>query len=491
LIKFLVFLIKVSKKYKPKKIYFDHVLKYEYVKMANIIGETFNFDIIVPKKKKEDKPRATIIFLVVYLRKIIKYLSYKLFEVVLFPKRFFYNWINKKSRKNILFGSYKSIENVLEAWLLERNKKFNIQLYTTPRLFLTLKLIWEGAEYFQNPVIFRRIINKNSIKLIKEKWNKTKKDSRHLWMFNYKGFFFAEPIILILDKIIINEFEKVEYKITYLKNKIQRKNINCIVVPFDTPMYSKMIVSIGKSMNIPTMVIQHGVQSSMWNQDKKFADYIAVWSKGVKNMLLKCGIPKERIFITGNPYFDKFPKLRKRMEQKDKFGKKIKILVITFPSSPYNSEKYILTILDGIAKGNIIFNIVIKIHPSESLKYYKQLLSNYKNLGVKVVKRGNIIKYLLNSDIVISSSSTVTLEAFILEKPLICLNTIGKRYAPPLDGKSIPIVKNTDELVTRINNIFRNIEEENTMTCILNNHIGLLDGKSSVRIISLINELIK
>lgn len=262
-------------------------------------------------------------------------------------------------------------------------------------------------------------------------------------------------------------------------------------MPFDTPMYSKMIVSIGKSMNIPTMVIQHGVQSSMWNQDKKFADYIAVWSKGVKNMLLKCGIPKERIFITGNPYFDKFPKLRKRMEQKDKFGKKIKILVITFPSSPYNSEKYILTILDGIAKGNIIFNIVIKIHPSESLKYYKQLLSNYKNLGVKVVKRGNIIKYLLNSDIVISSSSTVTLEAFILEKPLICLNTIGKRYAPPLDGKSIPIVKNTDELVTRINNIFRNIEEENTMTCILNNHIGLLDGKSSVRIISLINELIK
>src|SRR5690606_24910043 len=70
-------------------------------------------------------------------------------------------------------------------------------------------------------------------------------------------------------------------------------------------------------------------------------------------------------------------------------------------------------------------HFVIRPHPGESLESYRSALSTYKN--VHVVHEGNIIKWLMAASIIIHNGCTSSLEAFLLEKPIISYKPITSK----------------------------------------------------------------
>ena len=61
--------------------------------------------------------------------------------------------------------------------------------------------------------------------------------------------------------------------------------------------------------------------------------------------------------------------------------------------------------------------IIVRPHPSENINEWKRLLVNHSN--IMVVYNENVAPWILASDMVIHSSCTTGLEAFLLGKPVI------------------------------------------------------------------------
>lgn len=62
-------------------------------------------------------------------------------------------------------------------------------------------------------------------------------------------------------------------------------------------------------------------------------------------------------------------------------------------------------------------NFVVRPHPGENVETYRNALSNYKN--VYVVHEGNIISWIKAATVVLHNGCTSSIEAFLLEKPII------------------------------------------------------------------------
>lgn len=60
---------------------------------------------------------------------------------------------------------------------------------------------------------------------------------------------------------------------------------------------------------------------------------------------------------------------------------------------------------------------VLRPHPSESQEFYRQLFQHYRNLVVE--RSGNVLPWVKASKLVITSGSTVAVEAVIAEKPVV------------------------------------------------------------------------
>ncbi|PKN23724.1 MAG: hypothetical protein CVU64_23820 [Deltaproteobacteria bacterium HGW-Deltaproteobacteria-21] len=62
-------------------------------------------------------------------------------------------------------------------------------------------------------------------------------------------------------------------------------------------------------------------------------------------------------------------------------------------------------------------SIIIRPHPSESLETWKKAIGSYPN--IKVVQDGNVIPWIMASDVMIHNSCTTGVESYILGEPVI------------------------------------------------------------------------
>ncbi len=293
----------------------------------------------------------------------------------------------------------------------------------------------------------------------------------------YKGF---RPVVLFDVKFQNPYFNKNEYfekvKTSKKYNVIRNRAINLIdlltvfdkkygmpnriITLQDFHMYDYVFTQFYKN-KITTITLQHGMitEGVLWNF--VFSDYIIVWGEKPKNKLTKFGIPSEKIKAIGTAKYDGYLKREKIQRRKNNR--------ILFSIQPHLSKEYlkeiIIFITGFINKSN--HNIYIRYHPAVNKITRKALYKSFKkdkliNRRVFISNEVDPIKDLVNSDILLASQTSLAVEAMLFETIVIeYLSDKNKIYEDYRD--IVPHFKNPEDLITFIDNIYKDKEFKNAI----------------------------
>tara|TARA_B100000029_G_scaffold47115_2_gene43281 strand:- start:6510 stop:8306 length:1797 start_codon:yes stop_codon:yes gene_type:complete len=314
--------------------------------------------------------------------------------------------------------------------------------------------------YTLNEIYFQRHFSINN----RSYWNIIKKD--FFKIFNRK----------IEDGIkIIHVGEKL----------IQNKKIDEIIIWSENGFSEQVIIKLGKKMNIPISLIQHGIivdnDSARNNRFNRFSgviptesDKYLVWNKSTLNYINSLGFSNENIIQIGNPSFDTISTNKKYLEND------YILLTTTGPRKSqhagYNSRlldnyEYQLSLMcKKIKEQNK--KLIVRPHPfSKEFKIDQIVTDSYPE--AKIDKKTDINVLIKNSKVVICYGiSTIIYDAQIQEKPVFFINTEHDILGIPKYVKNNPkLMIKFDEIGNYISKIYSDLEYNNQ---IINNNSNII-----------------
>lgn len=332
-------------------------------------------------------------------------------------------------------------------------------------------------------------------------------------IFNFGGVSFWDLVKGWFEYIFCEHFLKSIERIAKCDYIFELYQPKLLVGTADIAEFDKILIFLGKQHSIKSLDIQSGYISfpKMNGFEVKSADKLAVWGKETKETYLKCGINSKRIIITGAPRFDAIIKEQKTkktdkstiLTQLGLDPQKKTILVTTQPEYGIIGvyAQGLQTILVRFAVNALSdfpnSQIIIKTHQSEpesvKAQYLKILSSRSKQ--VKLVTDIAVNQLLPAIDLGVTTASTTGLEALLFRKPLIIFNPTSFKDLVSYAEKKVAIkVKNYDELLSAIRKILTDNEYVSDLKkhqdCYLSEALYKLDGKSTLRVINLINDII-
>ena len=254
--------------------------------------------------------------------------------------------------------------------------------------------------------------------------NYFKINDKSFWNIIEKSFF----------SLCKTRFEELVCEIEYAHKLFEKTNPSTLTVWSELGSYEQILINIAKSKKIPVILLQHGYyrddkSATIFNYFSgvlpKKSDYFLVWGNKMIDYCKGIGLELNKIKIIGSPFFDNYNNLHKLSSKSD--------YVLLAAQGPTDFSildlknnafaNYIETIIQicKITK-KMKKNLIIKLHPDphdlDITKYIEPL-----NLGVQVIKSGNIAELIQDCELFLSIDiSTTILEAELLQKPVISIS---------------------------------------------------------------------
>lgn len=217
----------------------------------------------------------------------------------------------------------------------------------------------------------------------------------------------------------------------------------------------------------------------------------AVLCDYAKNEITKRGIDPNSIHVTGQPAFDMHPWYLKNTNKQtvcEKMGIDYQKRFVTFMSQPTTEREDVFRVLMESAKNFDLLKIqlVVKLHPNEDGKIQELIMKEFGINSVKLIKNADARELIAISDLLITVSSTTGLEAAVMGKPLLYINTTGFDDDIPFADMGIGIRCSTaDELTDQISRIFDSRSGIKTF----HNKKYATDGRAAERVGDLVRKL--
>ena len=245
-----------------------------------------------------------------------------------------------------------------------------------------------------------------------------------------------------------------------------------MVISTNSPRSEKACIEAASILGINSVCINDlfAIKQISWLKKKEFANKLFVLNESVRNFLIDAGRPASDIVASGNPAFDslydnKFYEEGIMIKKEMGIENRVNILYASTDEQkinrwtgergdtdlPINIEKK----LREFVKNNKDINLIIRRHPSQSLKVKKSERVFESN-------QDQNINAILNAvDIVIHSASTVGLQAALIGKSVINIELSTISSDLPLTsmgmGRSLfsldDIEKVLNEEISLLNNI--------------------------------------
>ncbi len=224
----------------------------------------------------------------------------------------------------------------------------------------------------------------------------------------------------------------------------------------------------------------------------RISDYNFCPTKKNYNNLVSEGIDKNKIFITGNTIIDSLKFfLVKQKSIKYKSKKNLSILITLHRRENFMEYKYEL--INNLKKlinhfPRYDFNIIKHANPLVKKSLLELRKYKFKNLNFLNPKDyQEFINFLSNKDIIISDSGGIQEECLTLKKPLIVFRENTERKEGLIYNTVILSKPSKNSLLTDFEKIVR-LTLNGKLNFPIKNPYG--DGRSSKRILNLINRLI-
>jgi UDP-N-acetylglucosamine 2-epimerase len=195
-----------------------------------------------------------------------------------------------------------------------------------------------------------------------------------------------------------------------------------VVLVTSAPRAERAAVLAARQLQIPSVVVVDLFALTELDvlKDPTFGEVICVLTGSVRDRLVAAGRPPEHIQVTGNPVFDRLadPLLRTRGLDLRNTRQWSQQRVITWASQPEPSDPQLprrieATLIAALAK-NPTWHLVIRPHPSDTYP----LPAPHSRLTLST-RADDVHTLLAASDVVVTMTSTVGLEAVLLGKPLV------------------------------------------------------------------------
>jgi len=331
--------------------------------------------------------------------------------------------------------------------------------------------------------------------------------------FYYQGISFWPVVKFLLDYLIMKDAERVICEIESIKRLLLHFSINRVLLRAAVKDEFYLTAKIASQLKIPSLEVQHGLvipeRVSLWTPIK--VDYLAVYGKLTREILVNNNNEPRRIVEVGSPRFDQYLIKKSssnntvRLRESLNINSSRPVVLIVAPGimSPiegafftsYELRDFFLAVAKLQDKLSDV-QIIIKLRPT-TLKeeFYRKLISEVFQKKVIVAQYENTGDLIDLSDVVLSYKSTVILEAMIFNKPVI-LFTLGKGTSGfQLSEKTgaIRIAYTLEELFAHTRSLISDEKARKDLVknanAFLKKHY-LFDGKSSDRIINLLKNKI-
>lgn len=322
--------------------------------------------------------------------------------------------------------------------------------------------------------------------------------------------------IMPLIRSIIFDIEQIELC-------FKKMSIQLVFSHADTPVRERTVVGVANKYKIPSIVLQHGMVGQYRGFFPLIATKFAAWGKIDERWFERNGVGKERICITGAANFDSYVQQinnNKSTGRMDWHGMNGYILYVTvrgntfstgFKHTEQDNELLLNTILDAVEERNDKL-LVIKLRPGDpQMGFYKSEIRRRGLKNVYLIDVADNRKLLNACGVLLTTYSTMAIEALFFEKPVIQLKFINKEklmrnlYEQNIlcDEDIMPLAKygaalgveKPERLREAIMNIYEN---ENIRQSVIDKGKMFLrecyyepDGKASLRVLKCIDQLIQ
>ncbi|MEH7106769.1 capsular polysaccharide export protein, LipB/KpsS family [Bacillus sp. JJ1764] len=206
-------------------------------------------------------------------------------------------------------------------------------------------------------------------------------------------------------------------------NLLDSVPISTIVVGTTEDMLSRALAVVGAMKGIHSLCLQHGILMGEEAFMPVFSTVIGVYGEYEKEWYMARGMKEERIAEIGHPKYD--PIFTAFQINREKFlsefsldPNKHTLLVITGPNIQADRFEQLI----GDLLENQDYQLIIKPHPWEIGKgkysQYLELMEKYESIRVYTSRDNRLYELLSQVDGVLTTLSTVALEALLMNKPV-------------------------------------------------------------------------
>lgn len=291
-----------------------------------------------------------------------------------------------------------------------------------------------------------------------------------------------------------------KYYLTFRKI-IAQDTVQGIVLSSQNNIFEKCLLAAASKEKVPVFIIQHGIGlGTLPTIDTPKKVKFAVFGEKYQQELIKLGVDKNNIAITGPIIFDEIVPLL------DKERKKSLHPQIILATSPFIEDRFmekvayfekIEKILQGLYTWDQKARVTIKLHPREkNKKEYERIFIKLGKIGTMTseVDRTKHFTLIKNCDLLITFGSTVALEGMIMQKPTLTIELFdGDNPTNKLIIRSgaTPVLKYDQNLAKALPNVFLNQSYQKKAAAFVHSLCYKIDGKAAERISQHIHGAIK
>ena len=406
--------------------------------------------------------------------------------------------LSRKSYQKLKGISEKIFSNILSNQMKNDEKSFLFVEFDPIKYEKLLKI---SKEYSLNFILFNRrrpsiwnlksyqimknsnciianaddVVNENVNNIIHNEQDKIVKKIEKLWHNEefFESFFIFDGSSIwkiIKDdfiKLCNNRMKEAINEINITKRILEKFKISSIICWSENGFNEQIAISLCQQMKKRIFLLQHGLYAdsidSVSQNDfsgvlPRYSDDFLVWGKVIEEYTKNIQFLETEIKAIGSPSYDSI------IEEKEegKHNEKHILIATTSTSNKIGDfliknkemyEKIILSICESLE--NMGKEIIIKIHPFEEEKYVTELVKKL-NPKIRVIKKGDIIQLIKSCEVFIAlDMSTTILEAQLLEKPVISINTgmvpyIDESYIFKSDSCERVKIEEFEKTITKI-----------------------------------------
>ena len=352
------------------------------------------------------------------------------------------------------------------------------------------KVLNYSNDFVNIPLVIEHLDVYEKTLKIKHIFGKLLKDDEFHTIFKYNGINWWKLIEDDIRYIVHKKFASIMLNLKECDVLLEMIRPDIVLVGDERTSYVRTCVLLAKNKKIPVIEIQHGIYTYTNPMIPPVSDKICVYGNYTKNVFIDAEGINNKLIVTGSSKYDSLILKRKsRIQPKDSDSCKY-ILFAT----EYGFEGQIRVAMKEVIRflsleKNVY--LIIKPHPAEKSDAYHRYSKNCRRVIVKN-SDANIDDLLLYADVLITISSTVGINAAILDVPIMLLN-LSKIDSPYISISSE--VQYLEEIIPKLkqllydNKLLQRLAEARKEFVF--EHTYIQDGKASERIENVILDIIQ